>query len=115
MRSTASRAWTRARQSCASTPQYGEGDNFNLPLGDLGKHFTVAHAVTYYKAQGRTIRDQKVVLWDLITGRSELHEHVTLRHFIISVQRVKDPAQLCIASPAQHHIFSRGQKRKADE
>ena len=94
---------------------YGEGDNFAASLEDLGTHFIMAYAVTHYKAQGRTIRDQKVVLWDLITHRNELHAHITLRHFIMGVQRVTSPAQLCAASPAQHGVFARGQKRKAED
>ena len=92
--------------------QYGEGDNFALSLEDLGKHFVMAYAVTYYKAQGRTIKDQKAVLRDLITHRGELHAHSNLRHYM-GLQRVARPEQLCVASPAHHQIFARGQKRKA--
>jgi hypothetical protein len=95
--------------------QYGQGDNFTVTLEELGKHFILAYAVTYYKAQGRTIRDKKVVLWDLIGSRYELHPHITMRHFIMGVQRVTRPEQLCIASPDQHIIFQRGQKRKSEE
>ena len=94
---------------------YGKGDNIAMSLEDLGKHFIMAYAVTYYKAQGRTIRGQKVVLWDLITQRGELHAHTTLRHFIMGVQRVTSPDQLCVASPAHHGVFARGQKRKAED
>ena len=75
----------------------------------------MAYAVTYYKAQGRTIGEQKGALWDLITARHELHAHITLHHFIMGVQRVANPAQLCVASPAQHSVFARGQKRKAED
>ena len=75
----------------------------------------MAYAVTMYKAQGRSIRDIKVVLWDLIGSRNELHPHVTMRHFIVGVSRVTRPEQLCIASPEQHRIFQRGQKRKSEE
>ena len=88
-------------------PQYGEGDNFSLSLDDLGKNFALAHAVTYYKAQGRTIRDQKVVLWDLLTARHELHEHVRLWHFIMGVQRVTDPAALRRFPGAAPHLLAR--------
>jgi len=94
--------------------QYGDGDNFTLSLEELGKHFVMAYAVTYHKAQGRTIREQKVVLWDLITGQNGLHPHITMRHFIMGIQRVARPEQLCIASPEHHRIF-RGQKRKSQE
>ena len=55
------------------------------------------------------------MLWDLITSRYELHPHMTMRHFIMGVQRVTRPEQLCIASPEQHRIFPRGQKRKSEE
>ena len=55
------------------------------------------------------------MLCDLITRRGELHSHITMRHFIMGVQRVTRPEQLCVASPAQRRIFARGQKRKSDE
>ena len=38
-----------------------------------------------------------------------------MRHFIMGAQRVARPEQLRVASPEQHKIFARGQKRKSEE
>ena len=60
--------------------------------------------MVYLNVQGRTIRDEPVVLWDALRS-SHVHRHITLRHFIMGLQRVVDPAQLKIASYEQEKAF----------
>jgi len=93
---------------------YGDGDNFVVPLSEVGGALQKSYAVACYCAQGRAIRNQRVVLWDTMKRGDQLHEHLTLRHFIMAAQRVEDPAMLSIAAPKQKEAFlrgDRGQKR----
>ena len=79
-------------------------ENISLPLPDLGKYFRMAYAVVYMNVQGRTISEGSVVLWDTLRGK-HVHRHMTLRHFIMGLQRVQDPRQLKIASFQQETDF----------
>ena len=87
-----------------STEYSDEPENIQMPLSDLGKHFRMAYAVVYMNAQGRTISNGSVVLWDTLRG-TYAHRHLTLRQFIMGLQRVQDPRQLKIASFQQETAF----------
>ena len=45
-----------------------------------------------------------MVLWDTLRG-THVHRHIALRHFIMGLQRVRDPLQLKIASYQQEVAF----------
>jgi hypothetical protein len=79
-------------------------DNISLPMPTLARYFRMAYAVVYLNVQGRTIGEGSVVLWDTLRG-SHVHRHLTLRHFIMGLQRVRDPKQLKIASFEQEREF----------
>ena len=64
----------------------------------------MAYAVVYLNVQGRAIGEGSVVLWDTLRG-SHVHRHLTLRHFIMRLQRVRDPKQLKLASFEQEKEF----------
>ena len=64
----------------------------------------MAYAVVYLNVQGRTIGEGSVVLWDTLRG-THVHRHLTLRHFIMGLQRVRNPRQLKIASFEQEREF----------
>ena len=70
--------------------------NISIPTAELGKSFRMAYAVVYLNVQGRTISGD-VVLWDTLQGNVP-HPHITMRHFIVGLQRVRDPAQLKVAT-----------------
>ena len=54
-----------------------------------------------------------MIPWDVFRSKQELHQHMTLRHFIMATQRAADPAMLSIASPEQEEAFLRGCNRGA--
>ena len=89
---------------------YGDSENFVLSIRDVGKLLQMSYAVVYYSVQGRTLRN-RVVLWDVSKSRHELHQHMSLRHFIMATQRAADPALLSITSPEQEEAFLRGCNR----
>jgi hypothetical protein len=85
--------------------EYAEdAENIQLPISEIGRHFRMAYAVVYLNVQGRTISTGSVVLWDTLRG-THVHRHITLRHFIMGLQRVTDPSQLKIASHQQEVAF----------
>ena len=65
----------------------------------------MAYAVVYMNAQGRTIGDGSVVLWDTLRPGGKVHRYLTLRHFIVGLQRVREPRELTIASFEQEMAF----------
>ena len=71
----------------------------------------MSYAVVYYSVQGRTLR-HRVVLWDVFKSKQELHQHMSLRHFIMATQRAADPALLSIASPEQEEGVLRAVRGK---
>ena len=77
--------------------------NISIPTTELGKSFRMAYAVVYLNVQGRAISGN-VVLWDTLQGNVP-HPHITLRHFIVGLQRVRDPAQLKVATLQQQKAF----------
>ena len=81
-----------------------DATSISIPTAELGKYFRMAYAVVYLNVQGRTISDGSVVLWDTLQGDVP-HPHITLRHFIMGLQRVRDPAQLKIATLPQQKAF----------
>ena len=86
-------------------PDYSDdATNVAFPTARLGRRFRMAYSVVYLNVQDRTIRDEPVVLWDTLRG-SRVHKYITLRHFIMGLQRVVDPAQLKIASYDQEKAF----------
>ena len=60
------------------------------------------HCLVYYTAQGRTLRDKKLLLLDVTA------KYFTLRHFIVGVSRVTaGDKYLCIASAQQQEELMR--------
>ena len=54
--------------------------------------------------QWRTI-EGSVILWDTLRPSGRVHRHLTVRHFIVGLQRVRHPRQLKIASYQQEQAF----------
>jgi hypothetical protein len=79
------------------SPEYAdEPQNVSFPLAELAKYFRMAYSMVYLNVQGRSISGP-VVLWNTLRG-AYVHCYLTLRHFIMGLQRVRDPRNLKIAS-----------------
>ena len=83
----------------------GDAENASLPTPNLAKLMRVAYAVAYMNVQGRTISDEAVVLWDTLRPGGRVRRCLTLRHFIMGVQRIVKPEQLKIAAYEQAKAF----------
>ena len=68
----------------ADTPE-----NASFPIAELAKYFRMAYSVVYLNVQGRTISECAVVLWNTLRG-AYVHRFMTMRHFIMGLQRVRD-------------------------
>ena len=78
---------------------YGDdARTISLPTPSLAKLLRMACAVVYLSGQGRTISGESVILWDTLRPGGRVHRHLTLRHFIMGVQRVVKPEQLNLAT-----------------
>jgi hypothetical protein len=87
------------------SPEYSDGpQNASFPLAELARYFRMAYAVVYMNVQGRTIREGAVVLWNTLRGACP-HRYLTMRHFVMGLQRVVDPRNLKIASYEQEREF----------
>ena len=88
------------------SPEYADGpQNFIVPIASVGGWFRMAYAVVYLNVQGRTISEGSVILWDTLRPSGLVHKYLTLRHFIVGLQRVRHPQQLKIASFQQEKAF----------
>lgn len=87
------------------SPEYSDSpQNASFPLAELARYFRMAYAVVYMNVQGRTIREGAVVLWNTLRGACP-HRYLTMRHFVMGLQRVVDPRNLKIASYQQEREF----------
>jgi hypothetical protein len=68
-----------------------EDGAFEVPHQDFMKHFRLAFAVPVCYAQGRTYRDQKLLIMDTES------DHFTMRHLIVAISRVTNGSNLWIA------------------
>ena len=88
------------------SPEYADDpQNFAVPIASVGERFRMAYAVVYLNVQGRTISEGSVILWDTLRPGGRVHKYLTLRHFIVGLQRVRHPQLLNIASFQQEKAF----------
>ena len=88
------------------SPEYADDpQNFSMPTASLARSFRMAYAVVYLTVQGRTIGEGSVILWDTLRPSGRVHRYLTLRHFIVGLQRGREPRQLKIASFEQEKAF----------
>ena len=73
-------------------PDFGEEELIELPLREASDNLRLCYAAVYQSCQGRTLRNQHVMLMDT------QHIHFSLRHLYVGASRVTSGEYLHIAN-----------------